>query len=260
MKNFHFIPVLISAMIVLLGCDDSSVKSEKLNLKNLKSPDNLEDKMAAIENNPNWKVMNSLAYNNNAGSTEEVIAYLDDNDGAVKLEERYSDVTTGNYGTRWFYVSDQKTFASREVFLNHSVTHPTFIERISFYDKQQQPVFTRERSAATEIELENKQFRTIEPISISIKRAIQVINQQGEFATTFQGFLESGGVRYILVGENEDDGFASSLVVQYENEDIKKLKLNERGLIGTPLQISHQTMVDENGLKFQILVNLVINS
>jgi hypothetical protein len=58
------------------------------------------------------------------------------------------------------------------------------------------------------------------------------------------------------VGENTPDGFASSLVVQYESSEIVKLKKNERGMIGIPVEVQHQTMLDEQGLKFQILLGL----
>jgi hypothetical protein len=35
-----------------------------------------------------------------------------------------------------------------------------------------------------------------------------------------------------------------------------KLKKNERGMIGIPVEVQHQTMLDEQGLKFQILLGL----
>jgi hypothetical protein len=259
MKTLLLSPVVLF-FLLFSSCSGENKGSDNVHFKKPKNANDIETHMAEIENNPDWKVMNSLAYNNNEGSTEEVIAYLNASDEAVKLEERFSDVSTGNYGKRLFYVADQKTFASKEVYFDNTLKEPAFIERISFYGKNQQPVYTRERTAPTELELDNASFQQKNPVGISIERAMQVINQQGEFATTFQGFVQSGGLTYILVGENSQDGFASSLAIQYENEDIKKLKLNERGMIGTPLQIKHQTMVDEKGLKFQVLLDLLINS
>jgi hypothetical protein len=259
MKTLLLSPVLVIFLLVY-SCGGDKNYTEKVHFKKPKNANDLEAHMAEIENNSDWKVMNSLAYNNNEGSTEEVIAYLNKNDEAVKLEERFSDISTGNNGYRHFYVADQKTFATREVYFDNTIKKPAYIERITFYGKNQQPNYTKERSADTELELENAVFQQRSPIGVSIERAMQVINQQGEFATTFQGFVQSGGITYLLVGENSQDGYASSLAIQYENEDIKKLKVNERGMIGTPLQIKHQTMVDEKGLKFQVLLDLLINS
>jgi hypothetical protein len=236
------------------GKDDQDQNEKKIG--KLKNEGDFEDKMAAIENNSNWKVMNSLAYNNNAGSREEVIAYLNEKDEAVKLEEVFFDASTGDYGRRIFYVEDGKKFASKEVFFDNQKKSPQFIERISFYDKKQNPVYSRERSTELEQDLENQPFEEKSPVGVSIDRAMQIINKQGAFETTFQGFVQNGGLNYILVGENTPDGFASSLVVQYESSDILKLKKNERGMIGIPVEVQHQTMMDEQGLKFQILLNL----
>ena len=259
MKTLLLIPVILS-FFLFSSCGGDKNEKNAAHFKKPKNANDIEAHMAEIENNPDWKVMNSLAYNNNAGSTEEVIAYLNTNDEAVKLEEHFSDVSTGSYGQRFFYIANQKTFASKEIYFDNTIKTPAFIERVTFYGKNQLPVYTRERSAPTELELENAAFQQKNPLGVSIERAMQVINQQGEFVTTFQGFVQSGGITYLLVGENSQDGYASSLAIQYDNEDIKKLKLNERGMIGTPLQIKHQTMVDEKGLKFQVLLELVINS
>ena len=236
------------------GKDDQYQNEKKIG--KLKNEGDFEDKMAAIENYSNWKIMNSLAYNNNAGSREEVIACLNEKDEAVKLEEVFYDAATGNYGRRIFYAEGGKKFASKEVFFDNQLKAPQFIERISFYDKKQQPIYTRERSAALEEDLESQEFVQKSPVGVSIDRAMQIINQQGPFETTFQGFVQNGGLNYILVGENTPDGFASSLVVQYESAEIVKLKKNERGMIGIPVEVQHQTMLDEQGLKFQILLGL----
>ncbi len=245
--------------LIFSACSSNNEDGEGENEKKigkLKNEGDFEDKVAAIENNSNWKIMNSLAYNNNAGSREEVIAYLNETDEAVKLEEIFFDAPTGDYGTRIFYVDGGKKFASKEVFFDNQKKIPQFIERITFYDKKQAPVYTRERSTALEEDLSKQIFEQKTPVGLSIDRAMEIINKQGSFETTFQGFVENGGLTYILVGENTPDGFASSLVVQYESKDVLKLQKNERGMIGIPIEVQHQTMLDEQGLKFQILLNL----
>ncbi|MCE2712306.1 MAG: hypothetical protein LW688_07180 [Cryomorphaceae bacterium] len=257
MKTVRFLPFLI-ALTVLASCGEKSTAEEKVTIP--KNSNALEDKMAAIENNPSWKQFNSLAYNNNAGSKEEVIAYLNDKEEAVKLEERFTEVETGTYGIRFFYFSGGKKFASREVIFDNSLKKPAFVERLTFYDKKEQALYMRERSAEFEQDLENQSFAVKPPIEISVDRAMQVINQEGPFVTTFQGFAQGGGLTYVLVGENTPDGFASSLAIQYESEDIKKLRMNELGMIGTPLHVEHQTMMNDQGLKFQALLSLRINS
>jgi hypothetical protein len=244
----------------LVACRNQDVSSKnELSVKPEITKD-LEAQIASIENTTDLKMVNSLAYNNNAGSTEEVTAYIDAKGETLKLEERFLDVKTGNFGTIFFYVLNQKTIGSREVFFDNTLKNPSFIERITYYDAKQQPIYSKSRCAETEEALIKASFGQIKAQGVSVERALRVINQRGEFSTTFQGFLQSGGLTYILVGENTQDGFVSALVVQYQNADLVKLQSNERGMIGTPLQIKHQTLVDEKGLKFQVLLELVINS
>jgi hypothetical protein len=259
MKTLLFYSPLFLLSFLFSACTNNKNDEEPQNDKKigkLKNEGDFEDKIAAIENNSKWKIMNSLAFNNNEGSREEVIAYLNEKDEAVKLEEVFFDALTGNYGRRIFYAEGGKKFASKEVFFDNQKKVPQFIERISFYNKKQVPIYTRERSTALEEDLENQMFEQKNPVGVSIDRAMQIINQQGPFETTFQGFVQNGGLTYILVGENTPDGFASSLAVQYESSAILKLRKNERGMIGIPLEVQHQTMMDEQGLKFQILLNI----
>lgn len=245
----------------MTACQSDTTKTEdpnKSEVTGLENEGEYEDRIGAIENNTDLKVMNSLAYNDNAGSREEAIAYLDAEDNAVKIEEIFSDVKTGNYGTYTFYVDKGKKFASKEVYYDNQLKEPSFVERITYYDEKEKPVFTRERIAPFEDDLSKESFQIVSPRDIPIDRTMRILNQEGEFETTFQGFADGGNLKYLLVGENTPDGFASSLAVQYQEGDIKKLMANERAFVGTPLDVEHEIMVDERGLKFQVLLSVKI--
>lgn len=239
---------------------DSTAKKEKgkNELSAIENEGDFEDKIGAIENNTELTVMNSLSYNDNAGSKDEAIAYLDKSQNAVKIEENFEDVKTGNYGKYIFYVENGKKFASKEIYFDNQLKEPSFVERITYYDAKEKPVFTRERLAPYEEDLEDMSFTITTPKALSIDRTMRIINQEGEFETTFQGFASGGNLNYLLVGENTPDGFASSLAVQYTEGDIAKLMKNERDMIGTPLEVEHQIMVDERGLRFQVLLSVKI--
>jgi hypothetical protein len=88
---------------------------------------------------------------------------------------------------------------------------------------------------------------------------MRVLNKEKEFETTFQGFVSDGTLNYVLVGENTENGFASSLAVQYSEGDVRKLLKNEKAMIGKLLTVTHEVMEDERGLKFQLLLSLEIN-
>lgn len=260
-SKFIFILALMMAATVI-GCQSGEKADEKNaqteNAAKIENEDQFEQKMADIDNATDLKVINSLAYNNNAGSRTEAIAYLNQNDQEVKIEENFADVKTGNYGKYSFYVENGKKFATKEVYYDNELKSPSFVERISFYDENEKVIFSKERLAPFEDELEKAAFQIRSPKDCPIDRAMRVLNQEGEFTTTFQGFASAGNLTYLLVGENTKDGYASSLAVQYEEGDIKKLLKDERAFIGTPLEVQHEVMVDERGLKFQVLLAVKI--
>ena len=248
--------------LLIMGCNpDSKVKdstTKKVNGNELKNEEEFEQRMAAIDNNANLKLMNSLAYNNNEGSTIEAIASFNSSDQEVKIEESYSDVKSGNYGKHSFYIENGRKFATKEVYFDNGVKKPSFVERLSFYDQKGKVIFTKERFSDFEEGLEKEAFQISVPKDCPIDRAMRLLNQEGEFKTTFQGFVTDGNLKYLLVGENTKEGYASSLAVQYEEGDINILIKNERAYIGTPLEVEYETMVDERSLKFQILLSVRI--
>lgn len=258
--KFSLIAAIISVFIV--SCESDSKEKEVENkiekVKSFENEDEFEDQIADIDNNTELSVINSLAYNNNEGSRVEAVAYLDKKDKEVKIEETFSDVKSGNYGKKTFYIQNGKKFATREVYFDNQLKTPSFVERLSFYDSKEKVIFTKERFSELEEELPELAYQIGTLKECSIDRTMRVLNQEGEFSTTFQGFASDGNLSYLLVGENTSDGYASSLAVQYKEGDVQKLMNNEKAMIGKPLEVVHQVMIDERGLKFQVLLSVKI--
>ncbi len=251
-----------SSAMLLFACSndpqDQENQESTSNVELTSEDSKFEDRMAQIDNNEKLSVLNSLAYNNNEGSREEARAYLDKNNNEVKIEEVFSDAKTGNYGQYIFYIDNGKRFATKAIYYDNQLEKPSFIERVSYYDKNGKVKFTKERLAEYEEDLPDAAFSVVKPKDLPIDRTLRILNQEGEFVTTFQGFAEGNNMKYLLVGENKPDGYASSLAVQYEEGDIRKLMKNERAMIGKPLEVTHNMMMDERGLKFQILMTVKI--
>lgn len=260
--NTKILNILVVFFIFLTACQTENKtgdgKSNGEKVQSVENEDEFENRIAEIENNTELLLINSLAYNNNAGSRIEVVAYLDKGENEVKIEESFTDVKSGNYGKFTYYIDKGKKFATKQVYFDNQLKTPSFVERITFYDKDEKPIFSKERIAPFEEELEKAAFEISVPKDCSIDKAMRVINQEGEFTTTFQGFASDGNLNYLLVGENTSDGYASSLAVQYKEGDITKLMNNEKAMIGKPLEVVHQVMVDERGLKFQVLLSVKI--
>ena len=128
------------------------------------------------------------------------------------------------------------------------------MERISYYDEKENPIKTIERIADFEDQLYREEFKVVENYNCSSKRALMALNQEGEFSTTFQGFIKEEPYLYLIVGDNEDNGYTSALVVQYEDQTIKKLQMYEAEMIGKGIQVEFETLSGTQGYDYQILV------
>lgn len=257
MKSLSVV-LYLGLLSLLFSCSSESTSTTKGSKKS--SPNAMEQEydllIAAIENNPDLTVMKSLAFNNNAGSTIQAIVFFDQFGNEVKMEEKYSDIETGNYGTSTFYFKEGRLFASKEIYHDELRKKPTFVERVSYYDSIPKVKLSKERTTFYEEDLPNTQFKAIQPVACSFDRAMRALNEEGEFITTFQGFITNGDMEYILVGENSENGFVSSLSITYKDPLLEKLKSNERKYLGTLLEVEFQEAEDVSGMNYQLLTSI----
>ena len=254
---------LSAAMIVaLISCGTGGLKGntdEETKVQSeFKEESKFENRMLALDQNESLLIANSLKYHNNAGSSEEVTAFLDEKQNIVKLEEAYLDAETQNFGNVTFYLENGKKFATRQVIRETTLNVPIYKEIITYYDKSEKPLYAKVRESQYELELENLVFHTTKAKNVSASRAIRALNQEKEFQTTFQGLAYDGTLKYIIVGDTEEEGFASTLSVQHQEGDIKKLFQDEEGMLGVPLEIQYERMIDQSGMEFQILISAKI--
>lgn len=254
---------LPAAMIVALAsCGTGGLKGntekETKTKSEFKDASNFESRMLALDQNESLLIANSLKYHNNAGSSEEVTAFLDQKQNIVKLEESYLEAETQNFGNVTFYLENGKKFATRQVIRETTLNVPMYKEIITYYDKSEKPLYAKLRQSQYEIELENLAFESTKATNVSASRAIRALNQEKEFQTTFQGLAYDGTLKYIIVGDTEEEGFASTLSVQHQEGDIKKLFQDEEGMLGVPIEIQYERMIDQSGMEFQVLISAKI--
>lgn len=217
----------------------------------------LEEKMLAIDaQEEELTVANSLTFNHNDGSFEEVYAFLDGKEKIVKIEEKFTNGKSGDNGVRFFYLENGKKFISKERFSDNSKAKGAFRERISYYDGNGKVLSTRERLAQFEEDLEKEEFKNTAKFDCSMKTAEEVLNNKGVFSTTFQGFVENGPLTYLLVGGPGESGYASALAIQFEDQTIAAMRKNEKKYINRPLAVQFERMMDEKNLEFQVLLSM----
>jgi hypothetical protein len=265
MKQFisiHKVVLSFSALL-LFSCGDDQNKSnagenaaaQTETVKQLSDEDKFSQKMVAIDTNQQLQVINGLAYNNQSEVSIQVNGYLDRNNLEVKIEEVYNDAKTGNNERTSFYIEGGKKFATRQIIFDNTKKPSVFTERISFYDKDQKVIFTKAREAEYEELLSTVDFKPVSLFDCKIDRAMRALNEEGEFETRFQGFVETKTVDYILVGANAENGFVSSLAVVMPNEFTFELKSNQQKYIGQLLEVQFQKTMEAN-VAYQALVDI----
>ncbi len=261
---FSPISILFAIVFLVASCGSSETPTDQeteLSSEDLEyeGQEEIDAKIADRDDYTKWDPLNSLIYTHTDGSTRDASAFLNDKEEIVKLLFRFADTKTGMYGERVFYVENGKKFASRETYYDNTIKTPAFIERFTVYDKNEKPLFSKERSAEYEVDLENALFKMISPKDCSIDEALKVLREEGPFETTFQGFASNGEMEFVIVGENKEIGYTSSIAVQHREGDIMKLMQNERKYVGVPLKVLFERIIDERGFEFQALLGLKIN-
>jgi len=258
MKNIISISFIL---FVLIGCTSTS---EKLGAddtvqsfsKNEKQENEIEKRIADTDLQEKLAITNSLFFTKEDGSSFEVKAFLDKSDAVLKVEQKFVNGKTNEYGTILFYVLNGKKYASKERFEDRSGEKPTFIERVSYYNEKEKVTQTKIRKAFFEEELDAQPFEKTEVYDCSITLAMNALNQEGIFETRFQGFVFNGNTTYVTVGEAGGNGYISALLLQYEDETTRKLMKNQKKMLGKKLDLGFQKMVDDTGFEFQVLLTV----
>ena len=201
---------------------------------------------------------NSLYYSRQVGDDIEwtdVIMTLDDSSRILKMVERFLVSGTEAVCSNHFYFKDGNKYATKQFFLESEQDSSYFVELLSYYDEKGKVTATKRRTAVYEDFLPQEQYMVAEKKSCSEDRAFDIVNQTGEFETTYQGFVEMQGFKYLVVGEDEKDGFSSALIVQRTTPLILELRANEADMIGTSLVVNFRTITD-GGSSQQILMGV----
>ncbi len=251
----------VSSVLILFSCGDAeksenAIKTASQTVSKISDEDKFSQKMALIDSNQQLQVINGLAFGNHEnGISIEAIGYLNTNNQEVKIEEIYSDSKTGNSERTYFYIEGGKKFATRQIIYDNTRKPTMFTERISFYDQNQKVIYTKEREAEYEEYLSQASFKPTALFDCKIERAMRALNEEAEFETTFQGFIETKTVDYIIVGSNTKDGYTSSLAVVLPNALTAELKSNQLKYVGKLLQVQFQKTMEGN-VTYQALIDI----
>ena len=258
MKKWIFTGTLFIGLSLLSSCGDntanSSQKTEKVSPK-LSNEEAIDAEVKAIDEEIKKADLqaNSLSYNKKNGEAIEVIAHLSAEYVILKIEENFSEGIGKNNGTRYYYLKNNFPFVTIESFEDLSNPDaPKYVERVSYYNAKGKALSTKEKRVNYEEELPSVAYKAVPLVPCSIDRAMRVLDQKGEFVTTFQGFLSNDkSLNYLVVGQPGDDSFNSALRVEFNDKFILDALNNEKKYMNRKCRVTFQ--VSENsGFKYQL--------
>lgn len=262
-SNLSFVIAML-LLVILSGCqgdEGSNEHSENKEFEEYVASElelAYENYAAEVDADTTLRKGNSLYYSREDGATMEVFISVNDKDETMKVVEIYSNSGSVSLCSNTFYFKNGKKYISKELFEEGTELTGHFVERISYYDENEKPIETKLRKAEFEDHLDFEMFSKADNYDCSTDRAFRVLNQEEEFATTFQGFISEEPYLYLIVGENEPTGYTSSLVVQYVDQTIQKLQMNEKEMIGKGIQVGFETLSGSQGYEYQILLSTVL--
>ncbi|NRA12967.1 MAG: hypothetical protein HRT57_13520 [Crocinitomicaceae bacterium] len=260
MINFKSIFLFACSFSILIACSDKPDEKEPIKKKNTPSQvyqddnEEFEEYITQIDDSATLNEGNSLYYTHSNGTSYEVTFKINNDDRILRMTEKYTLASTGSIMSSVFYYKDELLYATKEFFEEGVGEDAFFVERVSYYDKNSEPTLTKERTAPFEDYLDQSSFKLGNIHKCSDERAYRAITNQGEFMTTFKGFVENGPERYLMVGEDKKGGYESAILLQSRTPFLQYLFHNQDSNIGMKLDINFRTMRDPAGYEYQALL------
>ncbi len=251
-------------IVFLLSCEQSPQDKFQTShsLKELKpmfdNEKQFENEIKTIETNENLVEVSSLDYLKDNGETYLVKGLVetknDNQDMTLKKLILNKTDANGNETNTTFYYNGTRKFVSineQSILKNDELLK---VITKSYYNDSNQIFFSKRLSGKAE-NIENLIYQPCKPIDHNDYVALNIINQQGDFQTKFQGFAQLDGRNLLILGTEH---FTSTLLFSENNNIIKLLKNNEKKYLGKKLIVDFSVDSQPNGFTFQEMNNLQI--
>jgi hypothetical protein len=233
MLKFIYISLLSCVVFIpLTACKSGVPKDKKKVVVDPNQQSEFDNLVSAIDASPASDSSVSLRFENNEFQRKQLSLFLYENIGCTKwvLDEEKKD---GSKRTVQFYFNKGKLFHSNEVTFSDNIVHQTN----SYYNEKMEGVYSSERTSENFLELERAALKPREFISHNIKDCIEIKDATGLYSTKFIEFINFEGVDFIRVGQKENGGFWTDIIVPEMTDSIKNLG-SSKANISKPLKIT----------------------
>lgn len=246
----------------LIACANKEEKRSKLNhsLKEIKplfkDEDAFENEIKSIETNNKLIEVSSLEYLSSEGDSYLV-------KGLVEVSKNKQNMTLRKLTFRkvsqngneticsYFYIGSRKFSSECEQLIQKGVEFIKVFTK-SYYDDSSNVFFSKSSSGRAD-SFNKNEFSSCKPTNHDDNLALKIINQEGDFETNFQGFTESMGKNYLILGT---ESMSSTVAFLDYNPSLKLLKNNEKKYLGKKLIVSFSVKTEANGFTFQALEDI----
>lgn len=259
MKKTDFLTLILLG-ITLFSCQETGQEvvdvNDTIDAQNAYQPDQraieTDQYMERVDNNYDLRIFSSLEYMKGEGELYEVHAYKDSVDtNYLKLVEYSTSKLSGALQANAYYYKSGKKVATRELAEEGTAGDAHFVERVTYYGEDGNPIVTKERTAVYEEQLSGSAFVLGNTKALTDEKALRALDQSGEFAPLFEGFIEGENL-FMVVGENKPDGYTSALLVQSLNGAVGRIYKNPAAFKGKQLSIAFSKEQSPDG-DYQLL-------
>lgn len=244
---FSFLSLII---LVLLGsCKDENPVQKKKVLIDPEKQTEFDNLISAIDASTPTDSSASLRFENEDFQRKELLLYLYENISCTKwvFEEEKKD---GKKRTVTFYFNKGKLFNSNEIIFEENEVRETK----SYYNEKMEGIYSSTRTAKSYLDLEKASIKPCEFVVHNFKECLNIKDAKGEYATKFLELINFEGIDFIRVGQKDNNGFWSDLIVPEMTDSIKSLG-EAKSNLGKPLKISF-SIKNKNGFDFQVLESI----
>lgn len=177
--------------------------------------------------------------------------FCDKNGDVHRIEELTSDKEMLITRNRLYYDNNGQIFATISERQVQSDTSLTLIEELNFYDDNGKI----ERSFKKENlgDVEGDYLPSKNNAVLTKDRVWRAINNEGEFALTFQGIIKTDNLDYLMVGTSGEDGYTSALQIEANTPFIKDVYLKELQYVGKKIAVNFDRKIMGN-FSYQVFI------
>lgn len=237
--------LLISAL-VLLSCGDQELNQNTLDQLDA---EHLIHECKAFINNQDYDLdvngqrFQSIVYSSETKECKSILLFR--NDSLVVVREIQRNITTNDQTEYSYYFSNGELYLYQEISNQPKNDGSILSKEYVLLYKDGEPTRAWQNEAINGA-IDPFNFKEAKTKKVSPDNALDMFNNENNYALHFEDFLETNGELYLLVNTIKGENFISALKVEKMDDFLMELKKDKTKHKNAPLKIKHEA-VNDNG-------------